>query len=80
MITDNLSAKASVVQMKQYVHLLTTANIGLPTDLWVPVTNKVKPMEAWQYSAGMAYNLNNENINILLSRNVRSHPLEFAIQ
>jgi hypothetical protein len=56
MLTDNLSVKASVVQMKQYIHLLSTANIGLPTDLWVPATNKIEPMEAWQYSLGFAYN------------------------
>lgn len=57
LITDNFSAKASVIQMKQYIHLLTTANIGLPTDLWVPATDKVKPQESWQYSVGLAYNL-----------------------
>jgi hypothetical protein len=58
LITDDLAAKASVVQMKQYIHLLTSSNIGLPTDLWVPVTNKIKPMDAWQTSIGLAYNLN----------------------
>jgi outer membrane cobalamin receptor len=55
MITDQISMKASVVQMKQYIHLLSTSNIGLPTDLWVPVTDKIKPMESWQYSVGFAY-------------------------
>lgn len=60
MITEDLSAKASVVQMKQYIHLLSSANIGLPTDLWVPVTNNIKPMEAWQYALGLAYNWKNK--------------------
>ena len=58
LITDQLSAKASAVQMKQYVHLLSSSNIGLPTDLWVPATDKVNPMEAWQYATGFAYDLN----------------------
>jgi hypothetical protein len=58
LITDNFSAKASVVQMKQYIHLLTNSGIGLPTDLWVPATNKLKPMDSWQTSIGFAYNLN----------------------
>jgi outer membrane receptor for ferrienterochelin and colicin len=53
MITEDLSAKASVAQMKQYIHLLTTSNIGLPTDLWVPATDLVSPMDAWQYSLGL---------------------------
>jgi outer membrane receptor for ferrienterochelin and colicin len=58
LINDNLSVKASVVEMKQYIHLLSTSNIGLPTDLWVPATDKIKPMDAWQYSIGIAYNIN----------------------
>jgi hypothetical protein len=60
LINENLSAKASVVHMQQYIHLLTSSNIGLPTDLWVPTTNKLKPMNAWQSSIGMAYNLNSK--------------------
>ena len=60
LITENLSAKASIVQMKQYIHLLTSSNIGLPTDLWVPVTNKIRPMDAWQTSVGLAYNMNSK--------------------
>ncbi|MEM1121594.1 MAG: TonB-dependent receptor, partial [Bacteroidota bacterium] len=43
---------ASVSKMMQNVHLLTTTGIGLPTDLWVPATAKVKPQLAWQGSLG----------------------------
>lgn len=57
LVTDDLSAKASVAQMEQYIHLLTSSNIGLPTDLWVPATENIRPMVSWQYSVGMAYNL-----------------------
>jgi hypothetical protein len=60
LITPELSAKASYVKMNQYIHLLTNSGIGLPTDLWVPVTKKVPPQIAHQYAAGLAYNLKNK--------------------
>ncbi len=43
----------SVSKMMQNLHLLTTTGIGLPTDLWVPATAKVKPQLAWQGSIGV---------------------------
>jgi outer membrane receptor for ferrienterochelin and colicin len=58
LLTDNLSAKASYAQMNQYIHLLTNSGIGLPTDLWVPVTQRVPPQVAHQVATGLAYNLN----------------------
>ena len=55
LLTDQLSAKASFVQMNQYVNLLTNSSIGLPTDLWVPSTDKVAPQHSRQGAVGMAY-------------------------
>lgn len=46
------SIKISYVQMAQFVHLLTNAGLGLPTDLWVPSTDRIGPQESWQVSAG----------------------------
>jgi hypothetical protein len=60
LITDNLSMKAAFTKMQQYIHLLTNATIGLPTDLWLPTTRKIPPEESWQTAVGFAYNLNNE--------------------
>lgn len=48
------SAKASYASMQQYVHLLTNTTIGLPTDLWVPSTDKVKPENSHQIAIGVA--------------------------
>lgn len=45
--------------MSQYVHLLSNSNISLPTDLWVPVTKRIPPMQSSQYSAGVFYNFRN---------------------
>lgn len=60
LITPDLSVKASYVKMNQFVHLLTNSGIGLPTDLWVPVTQKVPQQIAHQYAAGVAYNYRNK--------------------
>lgn len=57
LINPNMSAKISFANMTQYIHLLTNAGIGLPTDLWVPATAKVPPQTAKQMAAGIAYNL-----------------------
>lgn len=46
------SIKASYARMAQYVHLLTSTDISLPTDLWVPITKNIKPETANQWTAG----------------------------
>jgi hypothetical protein len=48
------SLKASYATMTQYVHLLTNAGLGLPTDLWVPATSRVRPQQASQVALGLA--------------------------
>lgn len=58
-LDDNLSFKAGYAYMKQYVHMLSNSSVSLPTDLWVPVTKKIKPMSSHQYSAGFFYSLRN---------------------
>lgn len=55
---DNLSFKAGYAAMSQNVHLLSNSYVSLPTDLWVPVTKRIKPMRSHQYSVGAFYNLN----------------------
>ena len=55
MLTDDLSLKVGYAYMTQYVHLLSTTSISLPTDLWVPVTQKVEPMRSHQIAGGIFY-------------------------
>jgi len=50
----NLSLKAAYTQMQQYIHLLTNSSIGLPTDLWLPVTDSIRPQFSEQFAAGIA--------------------------
>ena len=50
----DVSLKASYATMTQYIHLLTNAGLGLPTDLWVPSTSRVSPQQANQVALGAA--------------------------
>ena len=56
LLSDNLSLKAGYAYMTQYMHLLSNSSINLPTDLWVPVTARIAPMNAHQVAAGLFYN------------------------
>lgn len=55
--SDKWSLKASYAKMSQYIHLLSTATISLPTDLWLPTTKEVKPQESQQIAFGGFYKL-----------------------
>jgi hypothetical protein len=52
MINDRSSVKAAFTQNYQYVHLATLSPISLPTDIWVPCSDVVKPQLGWQYAVG----------------------------
>ncbi len=46
--------KASFAQMTQFVNLLTSEALSLPTDLWVPSNERVLPQRSWQAALGGA--------------------------
>lgn len=46
------SVKASFTQNYQYVQLASPASITLPTDVWVPSSDRVKPQYGTLYAAG----------------------------
>jgi len=58
LLKENISVKASYARMSQYIHLLSNSTIGLPTDLWVPTTKKLKPEVSDQVALGGIYKLN----------------------
>lgn len=66
-ITNSLSLKASYAMMNQYLHLLSNSGYGLPTDLWVPATDRIKPQQSQQGALGLAKDLKIGNMNFLLS-------------
>ena len=57
LLNEKLALKSSYAEMTQFLHLLTNPGLGLPTDLWVPVTERVPPQESTQYTLGLAHTL-----------------------
>lgn len=57
LLTPDLSVKVGYAAMTQYVHLLSTTSVTLPTDLWMPVTRRVLPMRSHQVAGGVSYSL-----------------------
>jgi hypothetical protein len=50
---ENWSLKAAYTQMNQYINLLSNSGIGLPTDLWLPSTDRIKPQASQQWALGV---------------------------
>jgi hypothetical protein len=43
---------ASASRMVQFLHLISNNSYGLPTDFWVPSTERIKPERAWLMTLG----------------------------
>ena len=57
LMSNDIALKASFATMTQYINLLTSEALSLPTDLWVPSTDRIKPQQSWQVAAGAAKTL-----------------------
>ena len=65
-ILPNFALKASYAMMQQNIHLLSSSTIGLPTDLWIPSTNNIKPQHSQQVALGLAYDLRRPKLSFSL--------------
>lgn len=61
---SNLRISGSYSQMRQYIHLLANNSVSLPTDIWVPATNKIRPIHSDQLSLGVNTSVANNGIDI----------------
>ncbi len=67
-ITAKLSAgpkaafKASYTKMNQFLHLIPNSTAGLPTDIWIPSSDKTKPQSSTQYAVGYFRNFKDNAI------------------
>ncbi len=53
-----LNIKAGYSRMVQYMHLLNSSRVSMPTDLWIPALEGIKPLKSDQVNFGAAYNVN----------------------
>ncbi len=65
-VRPRVSLLASYSKMTQYMHKLSTSSVSMPTDLWIPVTSKILPQHAKQYSLGLKWQLK-KGFNISLT-------------
>ena len=61
LLTDNSSFKFGFAHNYQYIHLASVSSVSLPTDLWFPSTEQVKPQVGTQYSIGYFRNFLKNN-------------------
>lgn len=54
-LSDKWSVKGSYSRMSQYVHLLASSGLSLPTDIWYPSTELVKPEISDQIAIGTSW-------------------------
>ncbi len=64
LINSQSSVKLSYARMVQYMHLVSSSSLALPTDLWYPVTPLIRPGKSDQVSAGYYYTFPSVGINI----------------
>jgi outer membrane receptor for ferrienterochelin and colicin len=60
LLTKQVSAKISYSRMTQYLHQLQNTTLGIPTELWVSSTNKIKPGNSDLFSTGIFWQPNNQ--------------------
>ena len=58
-ISDKQQISFSATKMTQFIHLLVNTGIGLPSELWIPTTDKLAPEHSYQLSASYKYELSN---------------------
>jgi len=51
-LRNDYALKGSYASMNQYIHMISNTGISLPTDLWVPTTDRVKPQQSRQVALG----------------------------
>ncbi len=65
-LRNDFALKGSYSAMNQYIHMISNTGISLPTDLWVPTTDRVKPQESRQVAIGLVKDLSNPDLTFSL--------------
>ncbi|MBM4150815.1 MAG: TonB-dependent receptor [Ignavibacteria bacterium] len=59
-VSDGWNVNASFARAHQFLHLIIRNNIALPTDLWFPSTETIKPSMSDQMTGGIEYISNDQ--------------------
>ena len=63
-LTPHSSLKGAFAYTNQYIHLVANSTSTLPTDLWVPSSDKVRPQRGLQYSLGYFHNFDDDQYEV----------------
>ncbi|XOV92180.1 MAG: TonB-dependent receptor domain-containing protein [Bacteroidota bacterium] len=59
-LNNRYTLSGSYTSMRQYVHLITSNTVGLPNDIWVPVTENAPPERSDIWALGLSGQVNEE--------------------
>lgn len=65
-LNDNQSLKLSYSRMSQYMHRVSSSTIALPTDLWYPVSENVKPQSSHQIAGSFNHFFDRPGVSVTL--------------
>ncbi len=65
-LNENQSFKLSYSRMSQYMHRVSSSTIALPTDLWYPISENVKPQSSNQVTLGYVQYFEKPNLSFTL--------------
>jgi hypothetical protein len=65
-LKNDFALKGSYASMNQYIHMISNTGISLPTDLWVPTTDRVRPQQSRQVAFGFVKDLSKPEISVSL--------------
>ncbi len=54
-LSPKLAFKIGYSRMVQYLHLLSTSGLTMPTDIWVPALDGLQPLKSDQINVGFSY-------------------------
>ncbi len=77
---EKSSVKASFAQNYQYIHLANVSGASMPTDIWVPSSDKVEPQFSTQYALGYFRNFYHDAFELSLEGyyKLMEHQIEYA--
>lgn len=77
-ISDNFYLKASYAETNQFCHQLSTSYLDLPTNIWMPSTESIKPMNARQWVLGLNWTPSKKlNVDLEIWQKQLSHLYEY---
>lgn len=63
-LLNDFALKGSYASMNQYIHMVSGTGINLPTDLWVPTTDRVRPQHSSQVAFGAVKDIQKPDLTV----------------